>query len=196
MLLNIFLGVAAVVALFLIVVALQPAAFRVSRTAKMSAPASAIFPHMNDMRAWLAWSPWEKMDPTMKRTYEGAAAGVGSVYSWQGNKNIGEGRCTIFESRPHELVRFKLEFFKPFTATNDAEFVLKPEGDQTAVTWSMSGTNSFMFKAVGLFMSTEKMCGGPFEKGLADLKSIVEAEAHPERGDRLAKERNNVHAAT
>ena len=187
MLYNILIGVAAVVVLFLIVVAMQPAAFRTSRTAKMKAPAPAIFPHMNDMRAWLAWSPWEKVDPTMKRTYEGAAAGPGSVYSWAGNKNIGEGRCTITESRPHELVRFKLEFFKPFVATNEGEFVLTPEGDQTVVTWSMAGEKSFMFKAMGLVMSMDKMCGGQFEKGLADLKAIVETESQQARGDaRLA----------
>ena len=187
MLFNILIGVAAVVVLFLIVVALQPAAFRVSRTAKMKAPASAIFPHMNDMRAWLAWSPWEKVDPTMKRTYEGAAAGVGSVYSWAGNKNIGEGRCTITESRPNELVRFKLEFFKPFVATNDGEFTLKSEGDQTVVTWSMAGKKSFMFKAMGLVMSMDKMCGDQFEKGLADLKEMVETAPQQARGDaRLA----------
>lgn len=175
MFVNILIGVAAVVALFLIFVALQPAAFRVARTASIKAPASAIFPHMNDMRAWLAWSPWEQVDPTMKRTYEGAATGAGSVYSWAGNKNVGEGRCSILESRPNELVKMKLEFFKPFAATNDAEFRLTPEGDHTAVTWSMGGAKSFLFKAMGLFMSMDKMCGDQFEKGLADLKSLVES---------------------
>ena len=183
MLLNILFGVLAVVALLLMVVALQPAAFRVSRTAKMRAPAAAIFPHLNDMRAWLAWSPWEKVDPTMRRTYAGPAAGVGSVYSWAGDKNIGEGRCTIVESRPNELVRFTLEFFKPFAATNDAEFTLTSEGNQTAVTWSMAGKRSFMFKAMGLVMNMDKMCGGQFEKGLADLRAIVETAPEPARAD-------------
>jgi len=175
MLIQILIGVAAVIALLVIVVALQPTKFRIARTLKIPAPASAIFPHVNDMRKWLAWSPWERVDPTMKRTYEGSATGVGSIYSWAGNKNIGEGRCTIVESRPNELVKMMLEFFKPFVATNDAEFIFKPEGNQTSVTWAMSGERNFMFKAMGLVMSMDKMCGSQFEKGLMDLKAVVEA---------------------
>jgi hypothetical protein len=187
MLIPILIGVAAVVALLLIVVAMQPAAFRIARTAKMNAPPSAIFPHINDMQAWLPWSPWEKLDPTMKRTYEGASSGEGSVYSWVGNKNVGEGRCTITESRPHELVRMQLAFIRPFKATNGAEFTLTTEGEQTAVTWSMTGERNFMFKAMNLVMNMDKMCGGAFEQGLKDLKEIVEGERTATRTDgRLA----------
>jgi Polyketide cyclase / dehydrase and lipid transport len=176
MLANILIGVAVVVALFAIVVALQPAAFRIARTVKMTAPASEVFPHINDMRNWLPWSPWEKLDLTMQRTYEGAASGEGQIYSWVGNKNVGQGRCTILESRPYELVRMRLEFVKPFKAVNDAEFTLKQLGTETAVTWAMSGRRNFMFKAMGLVMSMDKMCGGAFEQGLRDLKELVEGE--------------------
>src|SRR5687767_4619905 len=105
MLTYILTGAAVVVALLAVVVALQPSTFRIARTVNMAAPASAIFPHINDMREWLPWSPWEKLDPTMRRTYEGAERGVGALYSWVGNKNVGEGRCAITESRPNELVR-------------------------------------------------------------------------------------------
>jgi hypothetical protein len=182
MLTYILLGAAALVVLLAIVVALQPSAFRIARTVKIAAPPSAIFPHINDMRAWLPWSPWEKLDPTMKRTYEGAASGVGSVYSWVGNKNVGEGRCTILESHPNELVRMKLQFLKPFKATNGAEFILAPEGNQTAVTWAMTGERNFMFKAMNLVMSMDKMCGGAFEQGLNDLKAVVE-EQQPSRSE-------------
>jgi hypothetical protein len=187
MITYILLGAGAVVALLVVVVALQPSSFRIARTVKMAAPASAIFPHINDMRAWLPWSPWEKLDPTMKRTYEGAERGEGAVYSWAGNKNVGEGRSTITESRPHELVRMQLEFVRPFKATNGAEFILTPEGDQTAVTWAMTGERNFMFKAMNLVMSMDKMCGGAFEQGLGDLKEIVEGERQTARSDgRLA----------
>jgi hypothetical protein len=183
MLTYILIGAAVVVALLAVVVALQPSAFLIARTVKMAAPASAIFPHINDMREWIAWSPWEKLDPTMRRKYEGAESGVGSVYSWVGDKNVGEGRCTITESRPHELVRMRLEFARPFKATNGAEFILTPEGDQTAVTWAMTGERNFMFKAMNLVMSMDKMCGGAFEQGLNDLKEIVEGEQAASRSE-------------
>ncbi|HEX6962380.1 MAG TPA: SRPBCC family protein [Lacipirellula sp.] len=176
MLANILIGVAVAVAALAIIIALQPSQFRVARTMKMTAPAAEIFPHINDMRNWLPWSPWEKLDLTMKRTYEGAAGGEGQVYSWAGNKNVGEGRCAILESRPYELVRMRLEFIKPFKAVNEAEFTLKQVGTETAVTWAMTGQRNFMFKAMGLLMSMDKMCGSAFEQGLRDLKELVEGE--------------------
>jgi hypothetical protein len=186
MLTYILIGAAVFVALLIVIVALQPSAFRIARTVKMAAPASAIFPHINDMRAWLPWSPWEKLDPTMKRAYEGAESGVGAVYSWQGNKNVGEGRSTITESRPYELVRMRLEFVRPFKATNGAEFILTPDGGDTAVTWAMTGERNFMFKAMNLVMNMDKMCGGAFEQGLNDLKEIVESERQATRSGQLA----------
>jgi carbon monoxide dehydrogenase subunit G len=163
--------VAAIVVVFVIIVALRPTDFRIQRTALIAAPAQAVFAQVNDFRKWQAWSPWEKLDPALKRTYEGA------TYAWVGNKKVGEGRMTITESRPGELVRIKLEFFKPFAATNTTEFTFKPEGGGTAVTWSMTGRHNFMAKAFCLFVSMEKMVGGQFEQGLAQMKSIVETPA-------------------
>src|ERR671919_223025 len=119
--------------------------------------------------------PVGKIDAAMKQTYEGAPAGSGAIYTWGGNKEVGEGRMAITESRPSELIRIKLEFLKPFAATNTAEFTFKPEGSQTIVTWSMSGKNNFMAKAIHLIMNMDKMIGGQFEKGLASMKSVVEA---------------------
>jgi hypothetical protein len=176
MYLYIPLAIAAVVLVFLIFVALQPAEFRISRTATITAPPSAVFLHINDLHKWEAWNPWGKIDPAMTRSYEGAPAGVGAITSWAGNSEVGEGRMTITGSRPGDLVQIKLEFLKPFKATNTAEFTFKPEGNQTSVTWSMSGTKNFMMKAVHLFMNMDKMVGGQFEKGLADMKAVVEAE--------------------
>lgn len=166
---------AVIVVVFVVVVALQPAEFRVARSATMSAQAPVVFAQVNDLHKWEAWSPWAKRDPAMKQTYDGAPAGVGAITAWTGNKEVGAGRMTITESRPGELIRIRLEFFKPFTATNTAEFAFKPEGNQTAVTWSMAGTNNFMAKAVGLFMNMDKMVGGDFDKGLASMKAVVEA---------------------
>jgi Polyketide cyclase / dehydrase and lipid transport len=170
----ILIGIAAVMAVFATVVALQPSDFRIERSATMRAPALSAFAQVNDFHKWREWSPWEKLDPALKRTYDGPHAGTGAIYAWQGNQDVGEGRMTIVESRPGELVRIKLEFFKPFAATNTAEFSFKPAGDGTAVTWSMSGQNNFLARAICIFMNMDKMVGGQFEQGLAQMKAVVE----------------------
>ena len=167
-------GAAAVVAIFLVVVAMQPSDFKVERSATMRAPAPAAFAQVNDFQKWQAWSPWEKVDPALKRQYEGPQAGTGAVYAWQGNKDVGEGRMIITESKPAERVRIKLEFFKPFAATNQAEFSFQPAGDSTTVTWSMTGQNNFLSKAICMFVNMDKMVGGMFEQGLTQMKTVVE----------------------
>ena len=177
MLTKVLVALAVVVVVLVIIVALQPSKFRVARSTTISAPAPAVFAQVNDFHKWEAWNPWGKVDPAMKQTYEGAPAGTGAIYTWVGNKEVGEGRMTITESRPSDLVRVKLEFMKPFAATNTAEFSFNPEGNQTEVTWSMTGENNFVAKAVHLFMNMDKMIGDQFEKGLADMKAAVEAAA-------------------
>ena len=164
-----------IVIVVVVVVAVQPSGFRVERTATISAPAPAVFGQVNDFHNWEAWSPWAKLDPTMRQAFEGAPAGTGAIYTWTANKQVGEGRMTVTESRPNELIRIRLEFLKPFAATNTAEFAFKPEGNQTVVTWSMVGKNNFMAKAVHLVVNMDRMVGGDFEKGLARMKSVAEA---------------------
>jgi hypothetical protein len=173
---RILIGLAVIVLVFLGIVALQPNEYSVARTAAISAPASAVFAQVNDLHKWEAWSPWAKLDPAMKQTYSGAASGTGAICAWVGNDQVGEGRMTVTESRPNELVRLNLEFFKPMEGTSIAEFAFKADGTQTSVTWSMSGKNNFIGKAVCMFMNMDKMLGGQFEKGLAQLKSVLEAE--------------------
>lgn len=170
----VLIGLGGVIVVFLIVVAMQPADFKVERSATLRAPAPAAFAQVNDFQNWQAWSPWEKVDPALKRSYEGPKAGTGAVYAWQGNKDVGEGRMTITESRPGELVRIKLEFFKPFAAVNDTVFRFQPSGEATTVTWSMSGQNNFVSKAMCLFINMDRMVGGMFEQGLAQMKTVVE----------------------
>jgi hypothetical protein len=170
-------ALAAIVIDFAAVVALQPSAFRITRTATVNAPAPVLFAQVNDFHPWSGWSPWAKRDSAMKQRYEGAPAGVGAVYSWAGNSEVGEGRMSITESRPNELIRIKLEFLEPFAATNTAEFTFTLQGGQTQVTWSMSGENNFTAKAFNLIMNMDKLVGGDFEKGLQQLKSIAEASA-------------------
>jgi len=180
-LVKILFGVAAVIVLVVgvlaLIVAMQPSEFRIERTTTIAAPALAVFAQVNDFHNWQAWSPWATLDPAAKSSFEGAPAGQGAMFAWAGNSKVGEGRMTITESRPSELVRIKLEFVKPFAATNTAEFTFKPAGDRTAVTWSMFGHNNFLSRAVFLFVNMDKALGSEFEKGLASMKSAAEASA-------------------
>jgi len=175
MLVKILIGLAAVFVVFAIVVAMRPAEFRVARSTTVNAPPETVFPNVNELKKWEAWNPWGKIDPNMKLTYAGPASGVGASYSWAGNSEVGEGKATITEVRANELVQLKLEFYKPMAGESVAEFTFKPKGNQTEVTWTMSGHKNFMSKAFGLLMSMDKMIGGDFEKGLAQLKSVVES---------------------
>jgi hypothetical protein len=184
MLKIILIALAVIVVVFVVIVAIQPSDFRITRSAAIAAPPAAVFAQVNDLHNWEAWSPWAKLDPNAKSTYEGPAAGVGAAFTWSGNNKIGEGRMTIIESRPNELVRFKLDFLKPLKGTNTAEFNFKPEGNRTAVTWSMYGKNSFIGKAIGLFINCDKMVGGQFEQGLAQMKSVAEAASGKEHAAR------------
>jgi hypothetical protein len=171
----IFILVAIAVIIFIVAAAMQPSDFRITRTDIITAPASAVFAQVNDLQKWDAWSPWAKLDPNANNSFEGPASGVGAIMRWAGNNKVGQGSMTIIESRPDDFIRFKLEFLKPFAATNTSEFTFNSEDNQTTVTWSMYGKNNFMSKAMGLIMSCDKMVGGQFEKGLAALKSVVEA---------------------
>ena len=151
-----------------------PDNFRVQRTTSIKAPPEKIFPLINDLHRWGSWSPWEKMDPEMKRTYSGAAAGKGAAYAWQGNSKVGEGRMEIADTSPPSKVTIKLDFMKPFEAHNTAEFTLEPKGDSTNVTWAMYGPSEFITKVMGVFVSMDKMVGKDFETGLANLKAVAE----------------------
>ena len=164
-----------VVAIFCVVVAMQPSHYHIERSATVNAPAPVVFNQVNDFHKWDAWSPWAKLDPNIKTSYEGAPAGPGAMYSWIGNSQVGEGRMTITDSKPAELVKIKLEFIKPFAAINATNFTFSPQGNQTAVKWTMDGDNTFMGKAFGLFMNMDKMVGGDFEKGLAQMKAVSES---------------------
>ena len=173
---KLFFILLALILVFVVVAALQPADFRITRSATIAAPPATLFKHINDLHLWQEWSPWAKIDPDCKVTFEGPAAGPGAIFRWNGNDKVGQGSMTLTDSKASELVRYNLEFLKPFEAKNIAEFGLKPEGQGTVVTWTMSGTNGFIGKAFGLIINCDKMVGGDFEKGLASLKVIAESE--------------------
>lgn len=156
------------------VVAMQPAQFEVTRKARINGSPEKVFGMVNDFHKWAAWSPWEKLDPAMKRSFSGAESGAGAMYGWVGNSDVGEGRMTITESTPNQLVRIKLEFIKPFEATNNTEFRFTPVENQTEVEWRMSGENNFISKAFCLVMGgMDKMIGPDFEKGLKQMQAAA-----------------------
>ena len=156
---------------------MQPATFRVSRTATIAAAPADVFALVNDFHNWDAWSPWAKLDPAIKTTYAGSTSGQGAMYSWVGNSDVGEGSMTITDSQPASRVNIKLEFIKPFPSIADNLFEFAPAATGTTVTWTMSGDNNFLSKAFCLFMGgMDKMIGPDFEKGLAQMKAAAEAK--------------------
>ena len=165
--------VAVAIAGMLLYAATKPDSFRVQRVVLINAPAAKVFPLVNDIKAWTAWSPYEKKDPAMKRTYGAVTAGKGATYAWDGDKNVGRGSIEIVESGPRKIL-FKLDFVKPFEAHNMGEFLLEPKGDSTSVTWATWGPSPYISKVVGTFIDIDDMIGRDFEKGLADLKAAAE----------------------
>lgn len=158
----------------LIFAATKPDSFRVQRSLNIKAPPEKIFQLVNDFHAWEAWSPWEKIDPAIKRTYSGANVGKGAVYEWNGNKDIGQGRMEITESLPSSRIVLAISFITPFEAHNTVEFTFEPQGDTTKVTQAMYGPSPFISKLMGLFFSMDKMVGDKYEEGLASIKAIAE----------------------
>lgn len=151
----------------------RPDSFRLERQTTIKAPPEKVFANLNDFKLWGAWSPWEKLDPAMKRSYGASTAGKGATYSWASDK-VGHGGMEITEANAPTALKLKLDFTKPFEAHNQVEFTLKPQGDSTQVTWAMFGPMGFMNKLFGVFMSMDKMVGKDFEAGLADLKAVSE----------------------
>jgi len=175
MLKKVLIALAAIVAIFPIVVALQAADFRVERTAIIAAPQADLFAQVNDFHKWDAWSPWAKLDPDAKVTFEGPQSGQGTVMAWAGNDKVEEGKMTLIESKPNEALKIKVDFVKPFEGTANSSFTFKPDGNQTPVTWSMEGHHNFIEKAFCLVTNGKEMIGDDLEKGLAQLKTVAES---------------------
>lgn len=173
-----YVGIAALVIAvaivgLLIYASTRPDTFRYARSQRINAAPDAIFPLINDYKNWPQWSPYEHRDPAMKRTMEGPSAGVGAVYAWSGNKNVGSGRMEILDANPNRIT-IKLDFYAPFRANNIAEFSLVPHGNQTEVTWAMSGPVPFIGKVMATLIDCNNMCGKDFSAGLASMKEVAE----------------------
>jgi Polyketide cyclase / dehydrase and lipid transport len=187
MLKKISIALVVLVAGFLGYAAMRPSEYRVERSAAVAAPAELVFDQLADFRKWEGWSPWEKLDPNIKKTYEGPARGVGASYSWQGDDKVGKGKMTVAKEDAPKQLGIKLEFIEPFAAVADTTFTLTPaNSEQTQVTWAMEGKNNFMGKVFGIFMDMDKSLGAEFEKGLTQLNTVAKAEADKKRAEEAA----------
>jgi len=172
---QILVGLALVVGAILAFASTKPDSFRVERSIRVGASPSKVFAFIDDFHRWVSWSPWEKIDPAMKRTYGETPAGKGATYAWEGNKKVGSGRMEILESSPTSKVVIKLDFFAPFEAHNTAEFRIVPDGDGATVTWAMHGPAVFANKVMSVFVSMDALIGKDFEAGLSNLKVAAES---------------------
>lgn len=175
---KIALGLVGLLVVFIIgvtaIAATKPDESVVSRSIEINAPPEKVFPLVNDFRNWTQWSPWEKLDPNLQRTYSGAESGQGSHYAWQGNDDIGSGEMTVTESTPPSRVVIALRFITPFQASNVTEFAFTPRGPQTQVVWTMRGPSPFMMKMMSVVFDFDAMVGKDFESGLAAMKAAAE----------------------
>ncbi|MFY9824204.1 MAG: SRPBCC family protein [Thermoanaerobaculia bacterium] len=174
MLKIILILVVVVIVAILAFAASRPNKFRVQRSASIKAPAEKLFPLIADFHNWSSWSPWEKKDPALKRTFSGAASGKGSVYAWEGNREVGSGRMEITEASSPSKVAIQLDFLKPFEAHNNVDFTLQSTGGETTVTWDMAGHQAYVMKIFGIFVNMDKAIGKDFETGLANMKAVAE----------------------
>jgi hypothetical protein len=171
---KIAIGLLAVIAIILGLAATKPDTFTVQRTASIKAAPDKLLPLVSDFHNWASWSPWEKLDPNMQRTFTGAASGKGAVYAWKGNADVGQGRMEITDVAAPNKVDIKLDFIDPFESSNTTVFTFTPQGEATVVTWTMSGPMPFISKIMSVFTSMDAMIGPDFEKGLAQMKAVAE----------------------
>jgi hypothetical protein len=181
---KIGLGIVAGAAVLAIVIATRPANYRISRSETAQAPPGTVYAQVVDFHRWRAWSPWERLDPNMRTVYGGTDGAPGATYAWKGNDSVGEGRMTLLEARSGELVGIRLEFLEPFSSVATTRFDFAPRGAGTQITWTMEGSNDFAGKAFSMVMNMDKMVGADFERGLAQLKSVAEAEARASSASR------------
>ena len=171
----VLIAIVVLVAGLLAFAATRPDSFRIERSASIKAPPDKVFAQINDFHRWTAWSPWEKLDPQLKRSYTGAERGKGAAYAWEGDSKVGAGRMEVMESAAPSKIVIKLDFIKPFEGHNTAEFTLLADSGGTRVTWAMFGPSPYLSKVMGMFFSMDSMIGGYFEQGLANLKAISES---------------------
>jgi hypothetical protein len=178
--LVILLVIVVAIAALLTYAGARPDTFRIERSIRIAAPLLQVAEQIDDFRQWQKWSPWEHIDPTLQRTFSGAETGVGAIYEWTGTGKAGAGRMEITEMRTGSegaLISIRLDFLKPFKASNTAEFLMVPTDAGTDLTWAMFGPSPYVSKVMGVFLDMDKLIGKDFEAGLASLKRNAEEAA-------------------
>ena len=173
MLTTIAIALAALIAGLLIYASTKPDNFHVERSVTIKVSADKIFPLINDLHKWDAWTPYNK-DPAMKKTFSGSESGQGAHYAWEGNKDVGKGEITLVATTPPNKLEFDLHMITPFEGRNKASFTLDAAGDATKVTWSLDDKHNLLLKTMTIFMNMDNMIGKDFELGLERLKTVVE----------------------
>jgi hypothetical protein len=171
---KIIIGLSVLILIVLALAFMQPATYSVTRSIAIKAPPERIQPLISDFHNWPLWSPWEKLDPAMKRTFSGATKDIGAVYAWEGNKDVGRGRMEVISLAQPTKVGIKLDFYEPMESAAMTDFVLDAKGETTTVTWTMSGKTDFIAKVMGVFVSMDSMIGPDFERGLSQIKAVAE----------------------
>lgn len=172
---QVILGIVAVLIVGVLAFTLaKPNTFRIERTATINAPPEKVFPLIDDFHNWTQWSPWENVDPSLKRSYSGAPRGQGAIYAWEGNDKVGSGRMEITQSAAPSKVILRLEFIKPFAAVNTTEFTVTPNAAGSTVSWAMFGPSSFMHKFMSTMFNMNDLLAKQFDSGLANMKAAAE----------------------
>lgn len=172
-----------IVVLFLGYVAIQPSDYTISREITINAPVEKIFPYLNNQKLAEKWGPWLEVDPEAKMSYAGPDEGVGARASWDGGKQLGTGSATIVESIPNQKVGIRLEYVKPMNMVQDSEYLIRSSGAQNIVIWKVQGKNGFIGRMMCVFVNMDRTVGEMFEKGLSNLKTLVERNHSAQGGN-------------
>lgn len=180
----IMMVLAAGLAALLVWVGLKPSSYRVERSAVINAAPADVFGHVYDFSKWQAWSPWIKLDPNAKVTFEGPSSGPGAIMHWAGNEKVGRGAMAITQARPVEALDIRLDFVEPMEGTANVGFTFKPNGQSTLVTWTIDGPQGYFERLICTVMGVdvEQMIGADYERGLANLKAVAEASPSSSSG--------------
>lgn len=148
--------------------------YSVRRSTVIAAPPAEVYEQIADFHRWTEWSPWEGLDPNMKRTYAGPSEGEGASYGWSGNRQAGQGRMEIIEAEAPSRLLIDLVFEKPWKSHSVTEFTIDEGASGSEVTWTMTGPMTLVTRVMGIFKPMDSLIGPDFEKGLARLKSNLE----------------------
>lgn len=174
--LKIGIAVVIILVVFIGYVSTRDGKFRYERSGVIKASAEQIFPYISNFRMGEQWSPYEKIDLNMKKTFAGNDGQVGSTMEFEGNSNVGSGKLEMLQIVPNESVQIRLTMLKPMHGVNIIDYKLTAEPEGTKFTWIMTGEGGFMSKLMNVLIDCEKMVGDQFSQGINNLKTVIESQ--------------------